>query len=105
MTRRTLVRLSFEEGFTERDAEEAEVRGYRSHVFAELDDGSRYALTYYSITRLSQSLDDERSFGRPFFTEPGLIIVPAVTLTNMEAAARLLAAEGFFERYLAPRRD
>jgi hypothetical protein len=98
MTHRTLVRLDFEDGF---DENETVVRGYRSHVWAELDDGSRYALTFYAIERLSQTLDDERSAGRPFFTDPGLVIVPEVTLANMEAAARALAAEGFLERHVA----
>jgi len=103
--RRALVRLHFEDcyddGFGERDAFEALSRGYRSHVWAELDDGSRYQLTYYDVTRLAQTLEGEAGAGRPYFAEPGLIIVPEVTLANMEAAARALAAEGFFERYLA----
>jgi hypothetical protein len=99
MTQRTLVRLDFQDGF---DEEDDRVRGYRSHVWAELDDGSRYALTFYSVARLSETLDYECSVGRPFFTEPGLIIVPEVTLANMEAAARALAAEGFLERHVAP---
>ena len=105
MRRPALVRLHFEgcfeDGFGERDAFEALSRGYRSHVWAELDDGSRYQLTFFDVTRLAQSLEVECKDGRPFFTEPGLIIVPEVTLAHMEAAARALAAEGFFERYLA----
>jgi hypothetical protein len=94
--RRVFVRLVFEGGWDEREAEEALVRGYRSHMWAELDDGSRHRLTFYDVMRLSQTLEDERRDGRQFFTEPGLVIVPEVTLANMEAAARTLAVEGFF---------
>jgi hypothetical protein len=92
------VRLVFEWGFDERDEWEAQQRGYRSHVWAELDDASLHALTFYDIARLSQTLDDECASGRMFFTEPGLVIVPEVTRANMESAARALASEGFFSR-------
>ncbi|TKD02247.1 hypothetical protein [Polyangium fumosum] len=97
MGHRVLSRLVFEGGFDARDAHESLLRGYRSHVWAELQDGSRHRLTFYDLTRLTQSLEDECSAGRRFFTEPGLVIVPEVTLANMEAAARELAREGFFD--------
>ncbi len=93
-----LVKPIFEYGFDERDQYEAEARGYRSHVWAELDDGSRHPLTFYDVTRLSQTLEDERSSGRLFVAEPGLVVLPAVTRVNMEDAARTLASEGFFSR-------
>ena len=93
-----LVRLVFEHDFDERDEREAESRGYRSHVWAELEGGELHPLTFYDITRLSQTLTDECASGRMFFTEPGLVVVPAVTRANMENAARLLASEGFFSR-------
>lgn len=101
--RPNLVRLIFEFGFDERDEYEAETRGYRSHVWAELDDGSHHPLTFYDLTRLSQTLEDECSSGRMFFSEPGLVVVPAVTRVNMEEAARTLASEGFFTRRVAVR--
>ncbi|MEO7735552.1 MAG: hypothetical protein ABIY55_31650 [Kofleriaceae bacterium] len=102
MPGRTLARLIFEDGFTELDAEDARDRGHRSHVYAELDDGALYQLTYYDLTRLAQDLEVDCGLGRRFLTEPGLIIIPEITLANMEAAARALAAEGFFERHVAP---
>jgi hypothetical protein len=97
MTSRRLARLVFDGGFDERAEFEAQSRGYRSHVWAELMDGSRYLLTFYEPTRLTQTLEDECRAGRPFFTEPRLVVVPEVTLSNMEAAARFLADEGFFD--------
>jgi hypothetical protein len=92
----SLVRLIFDGGFTDLDAYEAHSRGYRSQVWAELNDGLFYPVTFFEPTRLAQELAEEASRGRQFFTEPGLIIVQEVTLSTMEAAARALAAEGFF---------
>jgi hypothetical protein len=88
--------LVFEGGFDERDEHEAKLRGYRSHVWAELSDGSRHRLTFYDPTRLEQTLADEERDGRPFFAEPGLIVLREVTRSAMENAARVLAEEGYF---------
>lgn len=98
MKSRELVRLIFEGGWDERDEVEAPMRGYRSHVWAELADGSRHRMTFFDVTRLSQELDEDSRTGRPFFAEPGLVILTEVTLPNMETAARTLAKEGFFEK-------
>ena len=97
-----LVKLVFEGGFDELEEFEAESRGYRSHVWAELSDGSHHPVTFYEPTRLSQTLADECASGRMFFAERGLIIVPAVTRAFMEAAAETLAREGFFSSPSVP---
>jgi hypothetical protein len=60
-------------------------------------------VTFYDLTRLSQTLADEQRTGRPFFTEKGLIIVSEVTRTNMQAAVEALAKEGFFDALELPR--
>lgn len=95
---KVLVRLFFEGGFDDDEDAEVLMRGYRSHVWAELADGSRHPVTFYDMARLQQTLDDECASGRPFFTEPGLIVLPEVSLAIMEAAVRILAAEGFFAK-------
>ncbi len=93
----TFVRLVFDGGFNQRDAEEAVSGGYRSHVWAELQDGSLHRLTFYDPVRLSQMLEDETVLGRPFVADQGLIVVREVTRENMEFAVRLLVEEGFFK--------
>ena len=93
-----LVRLTFEGGFNADDEADAEDRGYRSLVWAELDDGTRHALTFYDMARLGQTLQDEFDAGRPYFSEPGWVVVPRVTRDAMESAARKLAQDGFFAR-------
>jgi len=92
------ARLVFEHGFSEQDAAEAAVRGYRSHVWVELIDGTRHRVTFLDPTRAAQELDVEARAGRPFLAEVGLILVAEVTLENMTLAANMLAAEGFFAK-------
>ena len=90
------TKLIFEHGMDERDEVEAQMRGYRSHVWVEMSDGTRHRVTFFDPVRLTQELEQEARLGRPFVGEPGLIIVPEVTREYMETAARTLADEGFF---------
>jgi hypothetical protein len=90
------AQLIFEHGLDERDEAEAQMRGYRSHVWVEMNDGSRHRVTFFDPVRLTQELEQEANMGRPFVCEPGLIVVPEVTREYMETAARTLADEGFF---------
>lgn len=95
------VRLIFEYGLSEQEVFEAKARGYCSHVWVELRDGSKYPVTFFDLVRLSQELDAEEQQGRPFVAEPGLIVVREITRENMEVAAKKLADEGFFKTTLA----
>lgn len=92
----TFAKLVFEHGMDERDELEAQMRGYRSHVWIEMSDGSRHRITFFDPVRLTQELKQETRLGRPFVCEPGLIVIPEVTMEYMEKAARTLADEGFF---------
>ncbi len=92
-----LVKLNFEAGYGARDEFETPARGYRSDVLAELDDGSVYRVTFYDPVRLAQTVEDDDRSGTPYFTEPGLIIVPKVDREHMERAAAELARVGFFD--------
>jgi len=85
------VSLIFDGGFDDFAAWEAETRCYRTFVWAKFDDGSWHQLSFFELIRLTQELDLSRE---TFFMETGLIIVPEVTLANMEHATRALAAEG-----------
>jgi hypothetical protein len=96
-----LRRIVYGDGFDELAAIEASWRGYLGSVQAELDDGTRYTLTFYDHVRLGQSLEYEVSRGRPFYTDPGLIVLSEVTVENVETAVQTLCAEGYFE-YLRP---
>jgi len=89
--------LIFEGEFDEREAMECRDRGYRSHVWVELAEGRRYPVVFYDVTRLQQDLQEEMKSGDGFIAEPGLIVLPEVTLENMKKAVCRLAEEGFFE--------
>jgi len=60
-----------------------------------LSDGTARRVASYDPARLRQTLDDECAAGRPYFAERGLVVVPEVTIENMEAAARGLVEEGY----------
>lgn len=66
-----------------------------------LADGRRFCVTFYDLARLAQDLESSQSLGEAYVAEPGMIVVPEVTLEHMTAAVRQLADEGYFER-LAP---
>jgi hypothetical protein len=89
--------LIFEGGFDEREAMEARDRGYRSHVWVKLANDERYPVVFYDAFRLQQDLGDETKSGNAFIAEPGLIVLPEVTLEYMERAVCRLAEGGFFE--------
>jgi hypothetical protein len=82
--------------FDERAQAEAEARGYLSHVFVKQADGCLYAVVFYDCVRLAQDLEYEVSTGRMCIAEPGLIVLPTVTLANVVAAVERLSREGFF---------
>jgi hypothetical protein len=92
-----LADIIFEEGFSEADEIDAFQRGYRSHVWVVLDNGSRFQVTFYDITRLTQELNANAKDGQPFFTEPGLIVLKEISRKNMELAVKALVEDGFFE--------
>ena len=99
-------RLVFDGPFDEREAAECQARGYRSHVWAELPDGDRYALVFYDAVRLAQDLADEAAAGSPYLAEAGLVVLEKVTADNMQAAIERLAEEGYFESLRpAPKTD
>jgi hypothetical protein len=55
------------------------LRGYFSGVTVELVDGLRYPVSFYDPVRLRETLETDVRWGNPFFTEPGLVVVPEVT--------------------------
>jgi hypothetical protein len=105
MTSAKFSRLIFEFGFSEQDEIETPMRGYRSHVWVELTNGTKHPVTFFDCVRLKQELEQEAKSGRPFVGEPGLIVLSEVTRETMERAARTLADEGFFEAHLPPTLD
>jgi hypothetical protein len=90
-------RLVFKYPFDEAAAHEAEARGYLAYAAVELNDRTRYPVVFYDPVRLQQDLEVEVGEGRAFIAEPGMIVIPEVTLARMQAAIERLSQDGFFD--------
>jgi hypothetical protein len=95
MKTRSAPRVIFPEGFDERTAFEAPLKGWLK-AQVELEDGCRYAVYFSDPARLQQDVDEAVKRERPCFAEPGLIIVPEVTVEAIQEAVQFLWKQGFF---------
>lgn len=99
---KTLCRpqVIFPDGFDERAAFEAPLKGWL-HAHVELENGSCYAVHFSDPVRLQQDLEENIRTGEPCFAEPGLIVLPEVTVEAVQEAVRSLCERGFFEHFKA----
>jgi hypothetical protein len=88
-------RVIFPEGFDERVAFEANLKGWLS-AQVELEDGACYAVYFSDPIRLQQDLEENVKLGKPCFAEPGLIVLPEVTVEAIQDAVQFLWEQGFF---------
>ncbi len=88
-------RVIFPAGFDERAAFETPLKGWLK-AQVELEDGGRYAVHFSDPIRLQQDVDEAVQHERPCFAEPGLIIVPEVTVQAIQDAVQFLWKQGFF---------
>ena len=88
-------RIIFPEGFDERAAVETPLKGWLS-AQVELEDRCRYVVYFSDPIRLQQDLDEAVKSGRPCFAQPGLIILPEVTVKIIQDAVQFLWKQGFF---------
>lgn len=95
-----MMRLHFKHGFDSAQQADAEARGWLGDVIAESHDGRRYPVVFWDAVRLAQDLEAEQQFDRPFIADPGMIVLPLVTMANMQAAVDRLELEHFFDRLL-----
>ena len=94
-------KLTFTHPFGDREAYEAEARGYLGYAVVELSTGGRIPVVFYDPVRLQQDFEEEVSTGTPFLAEPGMIVVESVTLANMENAVQGLFKSRFFDSFAA----
>ena len=88
-------RLLFPQGFDERSAFEMTSKGYVS-AQVETADGAQHPVFFYDPVRLQQDLESVTAQGEPCLTEPGLVILPEVTVEAAERAVQFLWQRGFF---------
>jgi hypothetical protein len=90
--------IAFPEGYDAQAEYEAPFRGYLRDVIVQLENGSRHRLSFIDLTRLEQSLADNVEMDRPYFTEPGLVILPEVSTETIHKAVQGLWEEGYFHQ-------
>ncbi len=89
--------IFFPDGFDDRWEYEMTLKGYLSNVEVGLTDGRRFLVNLIDPVRLAQDLEGEADSGRPYFAEPGLIVLTEVTKPAIVTAIQSLWREGFFE--------
>jgi hypothetical protein len=97
MVARHSPKIVFKHPFDEAAAYEAGARGYLGYAAVEMSDGTRSPVVFYDPVRLQQDLEVEANEGRAFIAEPGMIVIPEVTLGRMQDAIDRLFHSGFFD--------
>jgi hypothetical protein len=92
--------LFFPYGFDERIAAESEQRGYFGQAIVELPNNARVKVCFYDPIRLTQDLENALESGEFCVAEPGLIVIPSVTLEHMQHAIEQLYSEGYFDSFV-----
>lgn len=71
--------------------------GYRGDVVVELADGEAFPVYFYEPEAIREELEArlQSGFG-PFVAEPGLVVVPEITLANMKFSVLELLEIGYF---------
>ena len=88
------AKLIFVDGLPERLLDEAPDRGCYSATI-ELANGDRFKVEYFDPVRLSQEVEAFLRQGSSF-AYAGVVVIPEVTLTNMEDSLERLVKIGFF---------
>jgi hypothetical protein len=71
--------------------------GYRGDVAVEFADGEAFPVYFYEPDAVREELEGRRrsGFGQ-FVAEPGLVIIPEITLAGMKSAVSELIELGYF---------
>src|SRR5690242_8918195 len=90
-------RATWPKEFSEHDSLEMRAKGYINLRIA-VAPGVSHTLYFTDPVRLGQDVDAELRQGYPCFDQPGLVIVPEVTVENIDKAVPYLWRSGFFSR-------
>ena len=67
---------------------------------AEMPDGLLVPLIFYDPVRLQQDLIENAKLGNPYIGEPGIIVIPEITLEAMKTAVQGLYDDGYFSHFV-----
>ena len=85
------------EGFDDRREYETPFRGYLGPIFVEAENGCRYPIFFVDTVRMQQELTVRVNNGEPYYTEPGLVVLPEVTVQAIRDCLPLLWKDHFFD--------
>lgn len=91
------AKVVFPDGFHDRAAFEMPAKGWLS-AQVEMKDGRLFSVHFSDPCRLRQDLEESVRAGRPYFAEPGLIVLPEVTTDTVKTAVQTLCERGFFDQ-------
>jgi len=89
-------RLIFPDWYDERAEYETSLKGWFSHAVVQLADGMCFPVSFIDPVRLQQDMEEYVKLGTPYFAEPGLIILPEVTVEFMRNSVKDLWKRGYF---------
>lgn len=76
---------------------ETPMRGFLDGAVVEMENGIRYQVYFVTPERIIWELNKLVKFGKPFYTEIGLVVLPEVTVEKVREAIKFLDAEDFFQ--------
>lgn len=79
---------------TEQDLFEISHKGWLS-AEVETIDGRRFPVNFFDLVRLEQTIIDTLQQNVPCFTEPGIVVVPKVTLESINRCLVYLSEADF----------
>ena len=76
--------------------------GYRGDVVVEIADGEAFPVYFYEPDAIREELDGriKSGFGQ-FVAEPGLVVIPEITLAGMKSSVLELVEIGYFDHLRA----
>jgi hypothetical protein len=81
------------------DADDRDIapHGYRGDVVVELADGEAFPVYFYEPDAIREELEGRiRSGFGQFVAEPGLVVIPEITMANMRSSVLELIEVGYF---------
>jgi hypothetical protein len=79
------------------DEQEMAPHGYRGDVIVELVDGNSFPVYFYVPDAIREELDARRQSGfGQFVAEPGLVVIPEMTLAAMKSSVMELIEVDYF---------
>jgi hypothetical protein len=97
MTDGEYPKLILPDHFDERSKDEAHSKGYLSGALVQLENGDSYSVYFIDPVRLRQDLDAEVELGRPYIAEPGIVVIPEITVEKIESVLGRLLSDRFFD--------